>query len=209
LHQLNIIVEEVLKDRGSKILWKEKKYIQQIIVERDKLVQRTLTEGRSYAEQYEGHYRELIEEFIKKLEMEISLHLDELQKGIETDKESIFNESYKKIELITGKADNARIDIHRLLQVAAVMKREELMKMIDARYKDKTSQHLGYEQFRTLNLQVYSTVGSKKDGQGCEVIPVPTRQEFINEINNAKPHQPAIKRTVYLKSEFTRQQANL
>lgn len=68
--------------------------------------------------------------------------------------------------------------------------------------RDTTAQPLGYEQYRTLQLDVYSNVGIKKREQGCDN--VSEREKFIQLINNAAPHQPKTKRTVYLESSFTR-----
>ena len=129
----------------------------------------------------------------------MSKHLDALQQAIEADKESIFLGSKRNIKLVTDKADNARNELHWRLQQAAAKKRKEIMEIIDTISKDKTRQPLGYEQLRKLNVEVYSTVGMKKDGQGCDNIP--DREKFITDIDKVKPPQPRIKRTVYFESD--------
>ncbi|CAF1497674.1 unnamed protein product, partial [Rotaria sordida] len=45
------------------------------------------------------------------------------------------------------------------------------------------------------NLEMYSTVGIKKDGEGCDNIP--DRNKFIKDINDSKPNH-TIKRTIYI-----------
>jgi len=162
-----------------------------------------LHNGRSYANKYEDEYRKLIQKFITTLEKEMSKHLDYLQNGIEADKESIFQAVNINIQHITVEADKARYEFHRLLQQAAAAKRQEIIDFIEATSRDKTSQPLGYEQSRKFNVEIYSTVGMKKDGQGCDNIP--DRERFIRDIDRVKPPQPRTRRTVYIEQNVDQQ----
>ncbi|CAF0833941.1 unnamed protein product [Adineta steineri] len=195
LHVVNIKADAILQDRIAKITAKEQRYMTRSIQQRENLMGKILIEGRSYANQYEERCRELIEEFIKNLEVEMSIHLDKLQQEIAADRETVFEGSNKTIGRITEKADRARNKFQGLLQKATAKKREEIMELINVMLKDTTRQSLGYEQLKTVQLQMYSTVGNKKDGQGCDNID--GREKFIEDIDNAKPHLK-IKRTVYL-----------
>jgi hypothetical protein len=132
--------------------------------------------------------------------------LDYLQNETEAEKESIFQKVNLNVQYITAQADRARDDFHQLLQQATVTKRQEIMDMIDMCSKNKTNQPLGYEQLRKLNVELYSTVGLKKDGQGCDNIP--ERGKFIKDIDKVKPPQPRTKRIVYIEKDVSQRQAN-
>jgi hypothetical protein len=200
--------DAIFKDRSTKISSKEQKLINKLTAERGILEGFVLQKGHSYGNQYEEQYRRLVEAFIAKLEVEISKRLDQLQNELEDEKASVFGKSYETINSITKKADLARKDMHNRVQVAVEKKRKEIMDKIKEMSKDTLNHPLGYEQLRTLILKVYSTVGMKEDGQGCDNIPAPDRKKFIKDIHDAKPYQPAVKRTVYLQSDITRQQTN-
>ncbi|CAF1520661.1 unnamed protein product [Rotaria sp. Silwood1] len=177
----------------------EKTIIHRIIQERQDIINRIIIKGHSNMNQCEKYYRKIIEEFIKKLEIEMSIHLDDLQKQMENEKDIVFATSHNNIKDITIKAQNAKKDFLRIIQSFAEIKRQEIIKKIINISIDKTRQPLGYEQLRTLNLQIYSRVGIKEDEHGCDNIS--ERNKFIKDINHAKSHQP-IKRTVYLGSNF-------
>lgn len=166
--------------------------------ERDRLIKVLLENGRSYVNQYEDEYRKLIEKFIKQLEKEIAKHLDYLQNDIEAKKQSIFQGANSNIQHITGEADRARDRFHQLLQQAAAVKRQEIIDLVETSSKDKTMQPLGYEQFRTIDVEMYSTVGTKKKGQCCEKIDETKRANFLNDIEKDKQSEPHIKRTIYI-----------
>jgi hypothetical protein len=206
LNEINTLAAKVLNDRRLKISTVEKSLNERFIHERDELIKILLRDGCSYANQYEAQYRKFIEEFIKTLEIEMSKHLDYLQKEIEADRQSIFKTVNVNINRITQEADRARSDFHRLLQEAAARKRKEIMEIIEVISADTTAQTLGYEQLRKVQLDIYSTVGTKEADSCCKNIP--DREKFIKDINAAKSHQPTTKRTVYLDSSFTTQQTH-
>ncbi|CAF4038440.1 unnamed protein product, partial [Rotaria sp. Silwood1] len=181
LHDINITADEILQEQ------------------RQDIINRIIIKGHSNMNQCEKYYRKIIEEFIKKLEIEMSIHLDDLQKQMENEKDIVFATSHNNIKDITIKAQNAKKDFLRIIQSFAEIKRQEIIKKIINISIDKTRQPLGYEQLRTLNLQIYSRVGIKEDEHGCDNIS--ERNKFIKDINHAKSHQP-IKRTVYLGSNF-------
>jgi hypothetical protein len=131
--------------------------------------------------------------------------LEYLQNELEAGKESIFQEVNSNIQYITAQADSARSYFHQLLQQFVVMKRQEIMDRIDISSKNKTDQPLGYEQLRKLNVEVYSTVGLKKDDQGCDNIR--ERGKFIKDIEKVKPPHPRTRRTVYIEQNVDQQQA--
>ncbi|CAF2523865.1 unnamed protein product [Rotaria sp. Silwood2] len=125
----------------------------------------------------------------------MSKHLDLLQKQIEAEKQRVFSHTNSNIQDLTVRSENAKRQFLQILQVFAESKRQEVLDEISSISKDKTLQPLGYEQLRRLNVEMYSTVGMKKEVQGCDN--VPDRNKHIKDINDAKPNQP-IKRTVYI-----------
>jgi len=206
LHDVNEAAAKILQDRLLNIGLREKSSIDRFIQERDELISTLLRRGRSYINQYEEDYRRLIQKFITTLEIEMSKHLDYLQNQIEADKESIFQGVNMHIQLLTDEAERARGDFHQLLQQAAAAKRQEIIDFIETISKDKTSQPLGYEQLKKFNVEIYSTVGMKNDGEGCDNIP--DRGKFIRDIDRVKPPLPRLKRTVYIEPNVDQQQAN-
>jgi hypothetical protein len=129
----------------------------------------------------------------------MSVHLDELQKQMDTDQEIVFVSSQENIKDINRKAQKAKNDIVHKIHYQANQKRNEFLEKIAALSMNKTRQPLGFEQLRTLKLQIYSTVGIKQDRQGCDNIP--ERERFIKDIATATPHQ-SMKRTGYLGSNM-------
>jgi hypothetical protein len=200
--EINRMAAAILDDRESKIAAMEKSLIDRFIRKRNQLTDVSLKEGCSYANQYEVQYRQAIEDFIKNLEIEISKHLDYLQQEIEADKKLIFQEVDTNIIRITKEADQARINFYQLLQIVVVRKRQEIMQMIHHIHQD--IQPLGYEQLRKVEVDIYSTTGMKTNDNCC--VEIRDRAKFIKDIKEAKPHQPAVKRTVYLQSSFATQQ---
>ncbi|CAF4498751.1 unnamed protein product [Rotaria sp. Silwood2] len=195
LHDIALTTDNILHQRLLAISSLEEKVIQQIIQERQNLIDKILVKGRSQMDQSEEYYRKLIEDFIAKLQIEMSKHLDLLQKQIEAEKQRVFSHTNSNIQDLTVRSENAKRQFLQILQVFAESKRQEVLDEISSISKDKTLQPLGYEQLRRLNVEMYSTVGMKKEVQGCDN--VPDRNKHIKDINDAKPNQP-IKRTVYI-----------
>ncbi|CAF5058371.1 unnamed protein product, partial [Rotaria sp. Silwood1] len=166
LYDISIIADTILHDRYSQISSKEQTIINKII-----------------------------EEFIVKLEIEMSKHLDNLQKEMETEKEIVFISSHDNIKDLSIKTSNAKTEFIRLLECSTKTKRQEILDKISNISMDKKHQPLGYEQLRKVNLENYSTVGIKQDGQGCDNIL--DRNKYIKDIDNTKSRQP-IKRTIYI-----------
>lgn len=204
LHQINIQADIILKDRISMITEKEQQFVNEFTGAQDVLFGQIIENGRSYANDYEGQYRKLVEEFIQRLELELADCLDDLQKSIKNDQDTVFIQSCNKINIVTKKADKARAQFYRLLQTSVETKREEIMDIIQDLLQDTTSHPLGYEQIRTLKLQIYSTVGIKEEGQGCDVIP--DRKKYIDDIDRVKPPHPRITKTTYIETNEDQQQ---
>ncbi|CAF2954033.1 unnamed protein product, partial [Rotaria sp. Silwood2] len=197
LHDITITADNILHQRLLTISSLEENVIQQIIQERQSLIDKILIKGRSQMDQSEDYYRKLIEDFIAKLQIEMSKHLDLLQKQIEAEKQSVFSHANSNIQDLTVRSENAKRQFLQILQVFAESKRQGVLDEMSSTSMDRTLQPLGYEQLRKLNVEMYSTVGMKKEGQGCDNIP--DRNKYIKDINDAKPNQP-LKRTVYIGS---------
>lgn len=204
LHKINIDIDKILKQRISEITDKEKVFIDALTSTRDDLFHLLLKENIQHVNNYEKQYQKLLRDFIEKLETKLAGHLNRLQQQMEDEKQKIFKKTNDHITQTTKKADQAKHNILRQLQMYAEQQRTIEMDNVRKFCSDKTNQTIGYEQLRTLNLKVYSTVGSKQDGQFCQNIN--NRNEFVQTIRNAKAHQPPPpKRTVYLQSELLRQ----
>lgn len=170
---------------------------------RDDLFRELLKENAQHVHNYEQQYQKLLREFIEKLELKLAAHLNRLQQQMEDERQKIFDRTNDHITQTTKRADQAKSNVLRQLQTHADRQRTIEMQNIRKHCSDRTNQTIGYEQLRTLNFKVYSTVGLKKDGHGCENIP--ERTQFIRNIQQAKAHQPSPpKRTVYLESEVLR-----
>ncbi|CAF4004373.1 unnamed protein product [Rotaria sordida] len=195
LHDIATAADKILHDRLSKISSMEEKVINQLIQERQDIINKIIIKGRLQMDQSEEHYRKIIEEFIAKLQIEMSIHLDSLQKQMEAEKQSVFSHSNNNIKNLTIRSQTAKKQFLQILQAFTESKREEVLDKISDSSMDKTRQPLSYEQLRKLNLEMYSTVGIKKDGEGCDNIP--DRNKFIKDINDSKPNH-TIKRTIYI-----------
>ena len=198
-------MDKYIQDRISQVSTMEQTVINRLIHERQTIINQMLKKSNLHMNQYEDYYRKLLEEFISRLEIEMSRHLDELQKQMDTDQDIVFVSSQENIKDVNIKAQNAKKDILQKVHYRANKKRDEILQKIADLTLNKTRQPLGHEQLKTITLQIYSTVGIKPDGQGCDNIP--EREKFIKDINTAKPHQ-SIKRTVYLGSNINSKSSN-
>ncbi|CAF0898132.1 unnamed protein product [Rotaria sordida] len=195
LHKINVTADDILHNRLSNISSMEKIIINKLIQQRQDLINKIILKGRSKMDKSEIYYRKLIEEFISKLEIEMSKHLDDLQKQMENEKEILFISSQDNIKDLSIKVENAKKEFIRKLEFSTREKRQEILDKISNISMDKKRQPLGYEQLRKVNLDIYSTVGQTD----CDNIP--DKDKFIKDINNGKTHQP-IKRTLYIQSNF-------
>ncbi|CAF1451714.1 unnamed protein product [Rotaria sp. Silwood1] len=186
LYEINITSDKILHNRCLKISSKEQIIINKMIQKRQTIIKQIIKKSHFHMNLCEEYYRKIIEEFVAKLEIEMSKHLDELQKKMEETKEHVFIKSHDKIKLLSIKVENAKKEFLRRLESATKAKRQEILDQITNISIDKTRQPIGYEQLRELNLKMYSTVGVKPDGQGC--VNIPERDKYIKDIKNVKQH---------------------
>ncbi|CAF2634640.1 unnamed protein product [Rotaria sp. Silwood2] len=91
------------------------------------------------------YYKEIIDEFIAKLETELSKHLDDLQKKMEESKEQVFESSQDIIKNLSIKAENAKREFLRRLESVTQKRRQQVLDQIIKISINKTHQSLGYE----------------------------------------------------------------
>lgn len=199
LHSLNTRATEILKKQITIISSKEKSRIDQVTIQRDVVNQTLIGNGNSYAGKCDDYYRKIIEEFIKQLEIEMSMYLDRLQQHLQEDRDRVFRESTKNVRMISEKADKARQDFYFRLQKEIITYRQQILELIDLSIKSSGTT-LGYEQMKKIDLSIYSTVGHKEGEFACDQIP--QRDKFVKDIDQAKKHQPMMKRTVFLSKDF-------
>ena len=123
-----------------------------------------MEQGRSQMDLVEGYYRKAIEQFITKLELEMSKHLDSLQHEVEAEKQRVFSHTNSSIQTLT--------QIHRMLNETAFdvyklvlnWNGEKYLSKITDISMSKPGQSLGFEQLKKLCFPNISTVGIKEDG---------------------------------------------
>lgn len=199
LHTLNIRAMEIYRERNVEIATKEKKKIEEITLRCDVINEQLTNKGRSYASQYDDYYRKLIEEFIRKIEIEMSVHFDQLQQDLQNDRDKIFNQATKNVHIISDKADQARKAFYLRLQQYTLQLRQVIMADIDNLLKGSAGQSLGFEQLRKITLDFYAIVGNKGT-LVCENIQ--EREKYAKDITHMKQHQPQMKRTVFLSKDI-------
>lgn len=195
IHDIATKADAILNSRLSKISSLEQQTMNQIIKERQNIIGAMIAKGRSKMDEVEGYYGKVIEEFIAKLEIEMSKHLDSLQKQIETNKESVLSTSTNKIADVTKKSQHAKKECLQLLDNNINVERQKLLGKITEITKDKTNQNLGYEHLRLLDMKIYATVGKRSLGQ--EDVNMSGKDKFIKDIDEAKSNQP-VKKLVYV-----------
>lgn len=145
----------------------------------------------------EEECRLILQEVIRRLEVEMSKYLDDLQLQVENEKIRVTNTSQNSMKRIEIEIRNAKKQLNDFVQQVTMAKHQEIFNEISAIYKEKTSLTIGYEQFRELTLKMYAAVGDKTRGQGANNIP--ERNKFIADI--AKNNSLNIpKRTVYIEN---------
>lgn len=168
-------------------------------IQRDLINKTLIGNSNCYAKQCDEYYRKIIEEFIRQIEVEMSIYLDRLQQFLQEDRDRIFRESTKNIQMISTKADKARQTFHSRLQKEILDRRQRIHQKIDEVMKSLDKQSVGYEQMNKINLSIYSTVGHKERELICDKIP--ERDKFAKDIDGIRNHQPMIKRTVFLQND--------
>ncbi|CAF0989162.1 unnamed protein product [Rotaria magnacalcarata] len=195
LHHIAVEADAILHDRVSKISSLEQEVINRLVQERQHIINKIIKQGRSQMNVVEDYYRKLIEQFIAKLEIEMSKQLDSVQKQVETIKEQVVCHSNKCINDLTMKSQTAKQECHQQLQSTTESERQEVLRQISDISVKKGRQPLAFEQLKKVNVEMYSTVGIREDGQDCDNIP--DRKTFIRDINDAKLNHP-FKRTAYI-----------
>lgn len=203
LYLLNIQATDIFHERTLIISENEKKRIQELTLRRDELNDTLMDKGRSYANQYDAYYRKLIEDFLRKIEIEMTIHLDRLQQDLQNDREVILNRAAKNVQSISEKADQARKEFYFRLQQIVIRYRQEIMRSIDDHVKNSSNLPLGFEQLRKITFDIYATVGDKGT-QICQNIDAKERDEYVKELARAKSHQPQMKRTVFLDKDIAK-----
>ncbi|CAF3330577.1 unnamed protein product [Rotaria socialis] len=195
LHKISMQSDEILKQRLSMMTSVEAATITKLVQQRQILIEQIIKKGADEMDKSEGHYRKIIEEFIAKLEVEMSKHLDELQARMEDEKTMVFESSHDSLQLLAVNVQEAKAKLLRTVELSTTSKRQEILRQIVQVSSDTKRQLIGYEQLRKLNMDIYSTVGTKEDVQGCDKIT--DRNKYKKLINDAKPHQQ-MKRTLFL-----------
>lgn len=196
IHEIVKEGDRILQDRIGQISSKEQECINNYIEQRQDQIKRVQEEGNLYMKECEKKYKEKIDEFIKNLEIEMSNNLEKLQTEINNKKNQIIEKSLVNIEKLRKRAENTKMELLDLVRSRIDLEQKDIMKNISDIYTDRTLQTLGFEQFRTLTLKIYSTVGTNKGELGCQNIK--GREEFINDINKRKDQ--VVKRTVYIEN---------
>ncbi|CAF2167729.1 unnamed protein product [Rotaria magnacalcarata] len=198
LHQISTQSDEILKERLSMMTSLEALTINKLVQQRQTLIEQIVKKGADEMKKSEEHYQKVIEEFITKLEVEMSKHLDELQGRMEDEKATVFESSHNSLQLLAVHVQAAKAKLLRSIEHSTSSKREEILKKIVQISSDTKRQPIGYEQLRKLTMEVYSTVGTIEDGQGSDKIT--DRNKFKKLIHdNQSPQQT--KRTVYLEKD--------
>ncbi|CAF0979200.1 unnamed protein product [Rotaria sordida] len=202
LHFIATQADEILQESLLKISSKEQQEINRLVQARQNIINDLIKDGRTQMNQTETYYRKQIEDFIDKLQTETAGYIDLLQKQVEAKKQDVFSHSNINLEELTMKSETAKTKLLQRLQASTHKKREEVLHQTINMSNHKTSQSLGYEQLRKVNLELYSTVGIKEDGQGYNNIP--NRDKYDKEIKAAKKEikdtkaNNLPKRTVYV-----------
>ncbi|CAF3434903.1 unnamed protein product [Rotaria socialis] len=195
LHHIAVEADAILHDRVSKISSLEQEVINRLVQERQDIINKIIKQGGSQMNVVDDYYRKLIEQFIAKLEIEMSKQLDSVQKQVEARKEQVVSDSNKCIKDLAMKSQTAKQECHQQLQSTTESERQKVLRQISDISTKKGRQPLAFEQLKKFNVEIYSTVGTREDGQDCDNIP--DRKKFIRDINEAKLNHRS-KRTVYI-----------
>jgi hypothetical protein len=158
-------------------------------------LERVAIQGKNTADQYEQQYQRLLEEFIKKLEIQITKNLDALQDQLHFSRDTVLQTSDTSLQALLLRSEQARTAIQSTLQSYTKLEIQAFLQRRQQLRIDRTHATLGFEQLRTLDLKVYSTVGKIDENEGCTNIP--ERQTFRQQIQQTKQSQK-LKRVVYL-----------
>ncbi|CAF1502438.1 unnamed protein product [Rotaria magnacalcarata] len=197
LHQIDTETDAIFRKRLAAIASKQKVTIDQLVIKRQEIIEEIIKDGRDQIDQSEGRFQQIIEDFITELEVEMSKYLDELQRHMEKNKDKVLVSSHNSIAYLEAKVQKAKTKLFQVIETASASKRKEIFDETSKYLSERTSQLLGFEQYRKFNMEMYSTVGTKEDEQGCENIT--ERKKFRKLIRDNKSHGQ-MKRTVYVDS---------
>ncbi|CAF2143132.1 unnamed protein product [Rotaria magnacalcarata] len=197
LHQIDTETDAIFRKRLAAIASKQKVTIDQLVIKRQEIIEEIIKDGRDQIDQSEGRFQQIIEDFITELEVEMSKYLDELQRHMEKNKDKVLVSSHNSIAYLEAKVQKAKTKLFQVLETASASKRKEIFDEASKYLSERTSQLLGFEQYRKFNMEMYSTVGTKEEEQGCENIT--ERKKFRKLIRDNKSHGQ-MKRTVYVDS---------
>jgi hypothetical protein len=199
INEISIEVDAHIQRQVEQISSIEKTTIQQIIDERESSIKVILAAGDSKIEDCEKYYRRLLEEYVEKLEKEMTTRLDDIYRDLDGEKIDIFKRSRIGIHALTVKIESAK---RTAIDAIHKQARQEINQIIDMTEKASYEKTLGYEQLTTVNLQIYSSVGNNEPKQGCDNIE--DRRKYIKLIDDAKHAQSGRppKRTVYFGNDY-------
>ncbi|CAM4948994.1 unnamed protein product [Rotaria socialis] len=195
ISNISAIVDDIVQKQIKLITSREQATIQAIIQQRQLIVKRILTEGKYNINQYEAQYRQLHDAFIAKLELEMCIHLDNLQQQIDKNQNNVFSSAHNSITTTTAQAQKAKEQFLKMIQKQADLKIQALLAKSRKVSMDKMQKPIAREELRIINLRAYSTTGVHTTGKGCQNID--DRDRYRQEIKQGiQNHQ--VKRTVYL-----------
>ncbi|CAM4788896.1 unnamed protein product [Rotaria magnacalcarata] len=197
LHQIDTETDAIFRKRLAAIASKQQVTIDQLVIKRQEIIEEIIKDGRDQIDQSEGRFQQIIEDFITELEVEMSKYLDELQRHMEKNKDKVLVSSHNSIAYLEAKVQKAKTKLFQVIETASASKRKEIFDEASKYLSERTSQLLGFEQYRKFNMEMYSTVGTKEEEQGCENIT--ERKKFRKLIRDNKSHGQ-MKRTVYVDS---------
>ena len=192
---INFKTDEIRRQRFEEINAKEKELIASLLNEQKRLIEKILLQGKGTADQYETEYRRLIEEFVKKLEIQMTRNLDQLQDQLQLNREVIRQVSDDSLQLVINRSQQAKARFQSLLQSSAEAQIDLYFRRRREIQMQKKEEVLGIEQWRKVEVEIYSTAGKIDEKEGCTNIP--PRDLFRQQIGQTKAQQP-IKRVVYV-----------
>lgn len=200
LSTMAVTANGILDDRYKQISALEQTTIKKLMDTQQTLINLLVQSGSFKMKQSESYYQKLIEDFIAKLEIQMSKHLDVLKQQLENNKIIIFNATNQKIQYITNISRQVKTKMFNNIEQTLEIQRTKLLQQIEMTNKE-TKQNFGYEQLRSLDMKVYSTISLDNPGEGCDNIN--DKKKYIDDLKLARPNQP-LKRTVYIGTGSTK-----
>lgn len=195
LENIKKTADAFLQQRLKAISDRETSLIHQVNTIRQDLIGKLLEQGLSHKIQYECYYQKLTQEFVGKLEMEMSMHLDKLQKRMEQEKKAITNKYIDTIKILKIQAEEAKKSLVDQLQRDTAIEQKKIIDNLSTISNDIIGQALGLEESRKLNLDVYATAGAATHGE--DYVRETNGERYSDIITRREAYAPE-KRTLYV-----------